>query len=164
VTAEFAEASLAAGADGLFFATQCADHNLLDEVEYREFGLQYDLAAMANVPESAIVMLHLHGESPMLQLEGKYPAHILNWHDQHAAPSLAEGHRRTGRCVAGGINERTIATDDPTRVLATAEKVIAELEGQCLVIAPGCVIPINTPPATIQSVIRSLAPDLLDGS
>jgi uroporphyrinogen decarboxylase len=164
VTADFVEASLTKGADGLFFATQCADHNMLDEVEYREFGLHYDLEVLANMPETAIVMLHLHGDSPMFQLSDKYPTQILNWHDQHAAPSLAEGYRRSGRCVAGGMNERTIATDEPNRILATAQLVIAELEGRSVVITPGCVIPINTPPTTIQTVLRSLAPDLLDHS
>jgi uroporphyrinogen decarboxylase len=162
VTAAFVEASMRAGADGLFFATQCADHNLLDEVEYREFGLHYDLEVLAGLPEPAIVMLHLHGESPMFQLEGKYPAQILNWHDQHAAPGLVEGQGRSGRCVAGGMNERTIATDDPTRTLETARVAIAELSGRSLIIAPGCVIPTNTPPQTILSVLREFAPDLME--
>jgi uroporphyrinogen decarboxylase len=161
VTSAFIAASLAAGADGLFFATQCADHNLLDEVEYREFGLHYDLGALANLPESVIVMLHMHGESPMFQLADKYPVHIVNWHDQHAAPSLSEGLRRSGKCVAGGINERTIASDDPTRVVATAQEIIAELSGRSTVVAPGCVIPINTPPTTIRTILEALAPDLV---
>ena len=37
-TARFAKESLRAGADGVFFATQCATHRLLAEAEYREFG------------------------------------------------------------------------------------------------------------------------------
>src|SRR4051794_20826660 len=65
VTREVVSASFKAGADGLFFATQCADHTLKDEVEYRDFGLRYDLEVLTNLPEPAIVMLHLHGASPM---------------------------------------------------------------------------------------------------
>jgi uroporphyrinogen decarboxylase len=160
VTAAFARASLDAGVDGLFFATQCADHTLLDEVEYREFGLHYDLDVLADVPNVPIVMLHMHGESPMFQLESKYPAHILNWHDQHAAPSLVEGQRRSGRCVAGGINERTIATDDRDKVVQRARTLVDELSGRSMIVAPGCVIPIDTPHETIQAILSTFAPDL----
>ena len=38
VTRAFALASLAAGADGFFFATQLADHDRLDHATYREYG------------------------------------------------------------------------------------------------------------------------------
>ena len=47
VTRDMIAASLAAGTDGLFFATQQADFGVLDETEYREFGLAYDLEALA---------------------------------------------------------------------------------------------------------------------
>jgi uroporphyrinogen decarboxylase len=160
VTAAFAQASLEAGADGLFFATQCADHTLLDEVEYREFGLHYDLDVLADVPKAPIVTLHLHGESPMFQLASKYPAQVLNWHDQHAAPSLVEGQRRSGRCVAGSINERTIATADRDKVVETARALVEQLSGRSMIVAPGCVIPIDTPHETIDAVLSAFAPDL----
>jgi uroporphyrinogen decarboxylase len=164
VTSAFVEHSLAEGADGFFFATQCADHTLLDEVEYREFGLRYDLEVLTDVPETAIVMLHLHGSSPMFQLAEKYPAQIINWHDQRAAPPLAEGQFRSGRCVAGGINERTIVADDPANIVAGAQDAIDELGGKSVIVAPGCVIPITTPSDTIRAVIAAFAPDLLNST
>jgi uroporphyrinogen decarboxylase len=160
VTAAMVTASLAAGADGLFFATQCADHNLMDEVEYREFGLHYDLDVLSNLPSEAIVMLHMHGESPMFQLVDRYPAQIVNWHDQRAAPSLAEGQHRSGICVAGGINERTIATASPEQIVETARAAAGELRGRSVVIAPGCVIPLDTPHESIATILSALAPDL----
>ena len=42
VTRAFAAASLAAGAEGVFFATQLADRSRLADEEYREFGAPYD--------------------------------------------------------------------------------------------------------------------------
>jgi uroporphyrinogen decarboxylase len=164
VTAAVVGASLAAGADGIFFATQCADHNLMDEIEYREFGLHYDLDVLSALPAKAIVMLHMHGESPMFQLVDRYPAQIVNWHDQRAAPSLAEGQQRSGKCVAGGINERAIATASPQQIIETAKTAAAERGGRSVMIAPGCVIPLDTPHETIATILLELAPDLQEVS
>jgi uroporphyrinogen decarboxylase len=164
VTAVMAGASLAAGADGLFFATQCADHNLMDEVEYRDFGLHYDLDVLSSLPGKAIVLLHMHGESPMFQLVDRYPAQIVNWHDQRASPSLGEGQHRSGICVAGGINERTIATASPEQIVETAKAAAGELGGRSVVIAPGCVIPLDTPHELIATILSALAPDLQKAS
>lgn len=160
VTRDVAAASLEAGGDGFFFATQCADYTVMDEVEYLEFGLRYDLEVLENLPERTIVMLHLHGASPMFQLESRYPAHIINWHDQRAAPSLADGQRRSGRCVAGGINEQAIVTDRPGLIIETVKAAVAEVGGRSVVIAPGCVIPIDTPPETIKAILAAFASDL----
>jgi uroporphyrinogen decarboxylase len=160
VTAAMTAATLAAGADGLFFATQCADHNRMDEVEYREFGLHNDLEVLYGISSEAIVMLHLHGESPMFQLVDRYPAQIVNWHDQRAAPSLAKGQQRSGKCVAGGINEHGIATASPQQIIETAKAAAAELSDRSVVIASGCVIPLDTPHVTISTILLAMAPDL----
>jgi len=42
-TLEFAKASLASGADALFFATQLASYDELNEEQYKAFGVPYDL-------------------------------------------------------------------------------------------------------------------------
>jgi|SRR5579884_819349 len=153
VTRDMAAASLAAGADGLFFASQCADFRLLDETEYREFGVTYDLRVLRDLSGDAIVMLHLHGEAPMFDLAASYPAQIVNWHDRHAAPDLATGQRESGRCVAGGINERAIATMTAGEAAAQAHDAIAQTGGRSLIVAPGCVIPVATPEANVRAVV-----------
>lgn len=156
VTAAMARASIDAGADGLFFASQCADFRLLDETEYREFGVHYDLTVLADLPDSAIVMLHLHGDAPMFDLQALYPAQILNWHDRHAQPDLPTGQRESGRCVAGGINERTIATMAPADAAAQARDAIATMQGRRLIVAPGCVIPVATPAVTVRAIVDAV--------
>ncbi len=155
VTRRFAEASLAAGADGFFFATQCADEAVMSVAAYREFGLHFDRTVLDSVPERAIVLLHLHGSRPMFDLQADYPAHIVNWHDRHAAPSLQEGRSRSRRCVAGGIDERQIANASADAVAAEVTDAIAATGGRGLIVAPGCVIPIDTPDANVLAAISA---------
>ena len=101
-------------------------------------------------------MLHLHGEAPMFELQSRYPIQAVNWHDRRAAPHLAEGRVRAGRCVAGGLDERGIATYAPEQAAAEAREAIAQTGGVGLIVAPGCVIPITTPPATIQAAVDAV--------
>ncbi|HKG26076.1 MAG TPA: uroporphyrinogen decarboxylase family protein, partial [Thermomicrobiales bacterium] len=149
------EASLAAGADGFFFATQCADEAVMSVDEYREFGIPFDLAVLEAVPAVAFVLLHLHGTRPMFDLQAEFPVQIVNWHDRRAAPSLRDGRRRSGRAVAGGIDERAIATAPPDAVAAEVADAIAETGGRGVIVAPGCVIPIDTPEANILSAVAA---------
>lgn len=152
VTRAVVTATFAAGGDGLFFATQCADHSMMDEVEYREFGIAYDLPVLAAGPSNGIILFHLHGETPMFHLANRYPAQIVNWHDRHAAPHLAEGQHQSGKCVAGGINERAINARQPSQAAAEAADAVSVMHGRSLIVAPGCVVPIDTPEANIRAV------------
>ncbi|MGH2561645.1 MAG: uroporphyrinogen decarboxylase family protein [Thermomicrobiales bacterium] len=159
VTSAMVTATFEVDGDGLFFATQCADHSLMDEVEYREFGMAYDLPVLEAAPADAIVMCHFHGETPMFHLASRYPAQIINWHDRHAAPPLAEGCRQSGKSVAGGINERAISGRGPEEAAAEAADAVTTMQGRSLIVAPGCVVPIDTPDENIRAVIRAVAPD-----
>jgi uroporphyrinogen decarboxylase len=155
VTRRCVDASIAAGADGFFFATQCADEAVMSIDEYREFGIPYDLAVLESVSADALVLLHLHGTRPMFDLQAEYPVQIVNWHDRRAAPSLGDGRLRSGRTVAGGIDERAIATASPEAVAAEVAAAIAETGGRGLIVAPGCVIPIDTPEANILAAVAA---------
>jgi uroporphyrinogen decarboxylase len=157
VTSDMAAASFEAGADGMFFASQCADSSLMDDVEYREFGLTYDLPIFnATPPAGAINLVHFHGEMPMIHLLSRYPAQIVNWHDRHAGPNLAEGSRLTRKCVAGGINERTINAWSPDEIGMEVDEAIEQMNGRWLIVAPGCVIPTDTPEANVRAAIAAV--------
>ena len=156
VTRTMLEASFHAGADGIFFATQLADTTIMEEATYRTFGLPYDLGVLAPAKGQGWTMLHLHGEAPMFDLGTDVPGEILNWHDRHASPDLAKGERASGRCVAGGINEQTIATATPEDAVAEARDAITHMDGKHLIVAPGCVIPVATPEETIRAVVEAV--------
>jgi uroporphyrinogen decarboxylase len=156
VTGAMLDASIEAGADGIFFASQCADFRVMDEAEYREFGLAYDLRVLEPARDRALVMFHVHGEAPMFELAAHYPAdlvQIVNWHDRRAAPHLADGQRLAHRTVAGGLNERSIVEAAPEAVAAEARDAIAQTAGRGLIVAPGCVIPVATPEANVRAAV-----------
>lgn len=155
VTTAMLRASEKAGAEGIFFATQCADERLMTPEEYQIFGLPYDLDVLQSARPATMMLLHLHGERPMFALQAHYPAAIINWHDRHAGPSLTDGQRQSGRCVAGGLNERTITDRTASDVAAEAEEALAATGGRRHLLAPGCVIPIDTPEENIRAAIAA---------
>lgn len=156
VTRAMTTATLERGASGIFFATQCATTEVMTVPEYEEFGARYDRQVLDAAASSRFTMLHIHGERIMFDTLMAYPVHAINWHDRRTPPSLAEGARRSGKCAVGGIHEHEIATMAPTEAAAQARDAVAATSGRQMMVAPGCVIPITTPPATIAAVIRAV--------
>ena len=85
-----------------------------------------------------------------------YPVHALNWHDRRTRPTLVEGERLSGRCVAGGIDEQAVATMLPDAAAAQARRTVADLGGRHVMVAPGCVIPVATPDQTIHAIVAAV--------
>lgn len=156
VTRAMTTATLERGASGIFFATQCATTDLMSVEEYEEFGARYDRQVLDAAAASRFTMLHIHGERIMFEHLMTYPVHAINWHDRRTAPSLAEGERLSGKCAIGGIDEQAIATMTPDAAAAQARDAVATLHGTHLMVGPGCVIPITTPPETIAAIIRAV--------
>ncbi|MBI3976107.1 MAG: uroporphyrinogen decarboxylase, partial [Armatimonadetes bacterium] len=82
VTQRFAVEGLNAGADGIFFATQCASTEYLSEEAYEEFGRPYDLQVLDAAALAEFRLLHVHGRSIMFDLVTDYPVDAINWHDR----------------------------------------------------------------------------------
>jgi len=150
--ARFAVAALAAGADGLFFATQFASLDLLSPQEYQEFGLPYDHQVLAAVAgQTDFLLLHLHGTRPIFDLLASYPVHAVNWHSRTTPPTLAEARQRFRGCLVGGLDEWGTLQSTPEAVIAEVREAIAQAGERGLIIGPGCVIPIDTPEANIRA-------------
>jgi uroporphyrinogen decarboxylase len=156
VTRAMTAATLERGAGGIFFATQCATTELMSVPEYEEFGARYDRQVLAEAGASRFTMLHIHGEKIMFEQLMTYPVHAINWHDRRTPPSLAEGEQLSGKCAIGGIDEHDIATMTPDAAAAQARDAVAALNGTHMMVGPGCVIPITTPPETIAAIIRAV--------
>ncbi len=153
VTGEFARASLEAGADGIFFATQLAVQDRLTEPEYRQFGLAYDRRVLDGVVGRAdIMLLHLHGLGIYFDLVSEYPAQIVNWHDRRTPPSLGEGQAQVQGAVLGGLDEWSVLrSGKPADVAAQVADAIAQTGGRRVIIGAGCVTPIDTPEENIRA-------------
>ena len=149
--------ALAGGADGIFFATQCATREVMDEAGYAEFGTPFDLAVLEGARGSSFTLLHLHGNDPYLSLTPRYPVHAVNWHDRRAGPPLPDVQRATGRCVVGGLNEQgVLTTGAPDEVRREARGAVAATGGHMMMVAPGCVVPIDTPAANIAAAVAAV--------
>jgi uroporphyrinogen decarboxylase len=156
VTRAFAQATLAAGADGFFFATQLAERSLLAEEEYREFGVPYDLQVLAGLPIEMPLLLHFHGRTPMLELAGRYPPGALSWHDRRFGPALGDVKEAQNRPVSGGIDEERIATATPAEVAAQAAEAARLGRQGGVIVTPGCVIPVATPAENIRAALDAV--------
>jgi uroporphyrinogen decarboxylase len=160
-TQNFARAACEAGADGIFFATQCATSDLCTREEYAIFGRPYDLAVLnaLPVPAQEWSILHIHGLNIFFDDLLDYPVAILNWHDRRTAPTLKAARQRTLRCLAGGINdEQTILYGDEATIAAEVRDAIAQVQGERLIVAPGCVVPTTTPAGHLHAARAAVNP------
>ena len=153
----FIEAASKAGISGLFFATQHAQYGLLSEAEYRDFGRDYDLQVLEDLPGLWLNMLHLHGSNVMFDLLANYPVQVMNWHDRETPPSLAEGQSRFNGVVCGGLERvQTMVLGDPEMVAVEANQAIEATGGRKFILGTGCVLPIIAPHGNIVAARRSV--------
>jgi uroporphyrinogen decarboxylase len=158
-TARFSEECLSAGADGLFFATQCASTAYMPIEEYEEFARPYDLRVLDAARHAEIIMLHIHGERIMFEQLTDYPVHVINWHDRRTDPSLKEARAKFSGALAGGVDGmETIGKASAEQVTAEVKEAIAQVAGNKFMVTAGCVIPIDAPEANVRAVRQAVEP------
>lgn len=152
-TIRFIEACNPLGIAGIYYAVQMANYNLLSVPEYRAFGEPYDRRILAAVSDLWFNMAHLHGPDGMFDVVADYPVQALNWHDRESGPSLAEGMRRFPGAVSGGLEHwDDLLRGDPDQVRARVADAIAQTGGRRLIVASGCVAPVNAPFSNLRAV------------
>lgn len=157
VTTQFASECLAAGADGLFFATQCASTAYMTIEEYEEFARPYDLRVLDAARSGEIVLLHVHGERIMFEQLTDYPVQIINWHDRKTPPTLKEARAQFSGTLAGGVDAMdTIGKATAAQITAEAKDAIAQAGKNKFILSAGCVIPIDAPEANIRAVRQAV--------
>ncbi len=158
VTIEFVNHNVKIGADGIFFAVQLASYDIMTTAEYKEFGVAYDLCVLDACKDAIqLSILHIHGLNIMFDLLRDYPVQMLNWHDRRTTPSLAEAQKQFQGVVAGGINELDVLQKGTAeQVRSQIKDAFEQTKGLRMMIAPGCVIPINTPDENIRAAIQAV--------
>lgn len=158
VTIRFALDAIDCGATGFFFATQLASHRVLSAAEYARFGRPYDLQVLRAVAgQGRLNMLHAHGLDLMLDSMADYPVEMLNWHDRQTEPNLASAAKRFRGLVVGGLNENSLFVSGSTEpIRAEVNDAIAQTSGKRLMIAPGCVLLVNTRDEHIKTVLQTV--------
>ena len=151
--AGYAHASLAAGADGLFYATNVATRALITAEECRRFQRPFDLPVLAAVRDAPFNLLHVCGEDILFDEFVDYPVTAFSWATVPGNPSLKECHHRTGRAVVGGLPAKPqIASMTADALVARAKAAIDEMAGRSLLLGPDCSINPDTPESLLHAV------------
>ena len=162
VTTAFAHAALAAGADGLFFASQWICARFCSREQYEAFGLRYDREVLEAVQHlSRVTILHLHGSDVYFDLADEYPVDALSWHNWETPPSLAEARQQTDLAFTTGLDLALLHAGPPEAIAAQARDAIVQTDGRGLILAPACVISPETPEAHLQAVAVELGRDFV---
>jgi uroporphyrinogen decarboxylase len=145
--AHLCEASIDAGADGVFLAVQGAGDDLLSPSEYGEFARPYELEVLRRSRGGWLTTLHVHAASgldidPFLA----YPAPVLSWSDRLTGISLAEVRRKApDKCLMGGLSERgPMVSGTAAQMLAEMRDAIKQVDGKRFILANGCSVPDDT--------------------
>lgn len=143
VTCRFAEASLARGCAGIFFAIQEASLEVMDEASYLRFGTAFDRRVLSAAAAAGgwFNTVHMHGEAVMFDLLKDYPADALNWHVGETPPEIGDYRAAGGgRPVVGGLQRAHITRRDIAAIRADIDRAMAQTRGRGLLLAPACVI------------------------
>ena len=148
----YARACLEAGADGLFYATNVATRDLMRASECRRFQRPFDLRILESVQGAPFNLLHVCGTGVHFDEFVDYPVTAFSWATVAGNPSLAEGRRRTGRAVVGGLPAKPeIASMKADEVAARARLAMAEMNGRGLLLGPDCSINPDAPEALLHA-------------
>jgi uroporphyrinogen decarboxylase len=150
-TIKFVNECLSSKIDGIFYAVQYAQFDLLNESEFLDFGQFYDLQILEASKPFWFNLGHLHGKNIMFNLVKQYPVQVLNWHDLETYPSLEEGQKiYSYGAVCGGLRQwETLAYGTPEKVQLEAKSAIERTNGRRFILGTGCVTPIIAPDSNI---------------
>ena len=155
--ADYTRRTLDAGADGLFYATNVARRGLLTAEECRRFQRPYDLQVLTAAAPGPFNVLHVCGADVHFDEFVDYPVSALSWAPAEGNPSLAEGRRRSGRAVMGGLPAKpVIATLTAEAVAGHARAAVQALGGRGLLLGPDCSINPDTPEALLHAARAAL--------
>lgn len=157
-TTRYALAALEAGADGIFFATQTATPELCTEEENGRWGAPHARRVLEAVKgKSTFTLLHIHGKGIYFDQLASLPVHAINWHDRLTPPTLADAQRRFTGAVVGGLNEwGTLRDGPPSDIAAEVDEAIHQTGGIGLIVAPGCVLPLDIPPKHLATAVEAV--------
>ena len=153
---DFVPRALAAGADGIYFATvewATAERSWTAE-QYRAFATPYDLRVLARAEGAAFNVLHVCRPRNYLKALADYPVAAVSWDPTaEGNPDLRAGQELVRGAVIGGIghDDALVAADDAL-ALSQLERGFALTGGRRWIVAPGCSIHPNTPPDRLEAL------------
>ena len=157
-TRRFVEASLETGIDGIFYAIQHAQADLLSLDEYKMFGVPFDQRVLEPSRGAWCNMLHLHGHDVYFDLVSEFEFQIVNWHDREGSPSLAEAQKKFKGAVCGGLRQDTLVYEDQAKVRKEAVDALQQTKSQRFILSTGCVVPVIASHGNLMAARQSVEP------
>jgi len=139
--ARFSRECISAGADGIFLSVR---DDWVDRPEngvgtYDAFVRPTDLVILKAASSGTFNMLHVCGKAVDFDRFAGYPAHVLNWADRAAGPSLAYACGRVKAAIAGGVdNLKELPTGTPEQVAAQVHDALEQAGERPILVTPGC--------------------------
>jgi len=146
---------LAAGADGIYYATvDWATRDLITPAEYLRWARPYDLAVLDAAREASLNVLHVCRRNNFLFELADYPVHAFSWAaTEPGNPDLKAGLTAVSGAVMRGVGqEDALQAASPEGVLRQLEDGLEQTGGRQWIVAPGCSIPPRTPPENLRAV------------
>ncbi|MFW9876563.1 MAG: uroporphyrinogen decarboxylase family protein [Candidatus Thorarchaeota archaeon] len=157
VMTDFTKASLEAGANGIFLATQHFNNRLTNKERLELAFKPMKSLIKKSINKNNFLVLHLHGDNPDYELAAKLPIDAINWHDQQTTPNLFEARQIFKGGLLGGLNaELWKDISDPSEVSSLILSVYTNFNGSGLIMAPGCVIPQFASDSVIEAAVKAI--------
>jgi uroporphyrinogen decarboxylase len=155
---KFADLALTEGVSGIFYSIQAASRSANSEEDYARFGEPYDRRFLESIEsKSSLTIIHCHGNELMFDRLASLPGHAWNWDDRATPPSLRDARAKVPGAVIGGLHQwKTLRDGTAEQAVSETRDAVAQTDGIGLIVAPGCVLPMNTPDATVAAVVQTL--------
>ncbi len=154
---EYARLCLAAGADGLFYATNVATRALMSAEECRRWQRPWDLRILNAAERAPFNVFHICGAGILADEFADYPVTAWSFATVSGNPTLAEVRARTGRAVVGGLPAKPeIAGMTEATLVERARAATREMGGGGFLLGPDCSINPDTPEALLHAVGREV--------
>jgi uroporphyrinogen decarboxylase len=148
------QAMLAAGADGFFFASQHASPATMPRRFYDRVGEPFDVivAQSLKAAGAAILIGHLHGNDPYVDIVPRLGVNALSWHDRETPPTL----EAAPVLPVAGINHRGAVLSGTPEAIAAEVRDAVDQTGGRIVLAPGCTFPLTVPLSNLRALRRAV--------
>jgi len=158
---EFANASIDAGAEGIFLASQHFRKTDLTWEEVLKFEIPFIKKLLSRIrSKTEFIVMHVHGQDIRFKEAAELiEVDALNWHDRLTWPGIEEAADIFPKGLLAGIDETRALVDgkpdDIKNNILDALKKSTENDNR-VIIAPGCVIPITAPDENIEIISQTV--------
>ncbi len=154
----FAEATLDAGADGFFFATQEANTDTMSAADFRALGKRYDLDVLGvTTGRASFNLFHVCRTNILANEVADYPVHAINWESHGAHPTLAEARGIWRQALVGGLDRYgALVNGTPDDVAAEARQAVAEAGSTGFILSAGCALTVARQDANLHAARQAV--------